>query len=378
MPCRRARRRGRRPGDGCRRPSRPPEGVTKESSPAAGSMARRLSRGSTPARRATFSTVRSMANAASGEPKPRYAPDGVLLVTTQATDTSVTGMSYGPVRQPPDTSVVEVPGMNTSPEPTLVAMLPRTARMRPVAVVGRLHVHPLLPGVDRGHQVLGAVLDPAHRTPRAHRQPRHDDVLRVLVQLAPEPSTDVRDDDPDAGLAQPEHHGQGGAEDVRALSRCPHRQPAVLVVGDDAAGLHRARRLSLHAERRAHDVVLGEDPVDLGLGHREVHQLVVRPVVVEPRGVVGQRRFDGDHDRQLVVVHDARVRRRPRRRSDPQPARPRSACRRSGPGRAREGRSRRPSSTARGAGSAPRRPGPPRSRRRAPRDRHGRRRGRSR
>ena len=94
-------------------------------------MARRLSRGSTPARRATFSTVRSIANAASGEPKPRYAPDGVLLVTTQATDTSVTGMSYGPVRHPPDTRVVEVPGMKISPEPTLVAMVPRTARMRP-------------------------------------------------------------------------------------------------------------------------------------------------------------------------------------------------------------------------------------------------------
>ncbi len=180
------------------------------------------------------------------------------------------------------------------------------------------------------------------------------------------------------GLAQPEHHRQGGAQDVRALRRRPHRQPAVLVVGDDAAGLHRARRLSLHAERRAHDVVLGEDPVDLGLGHREVHQLVVGPVVVEPRGVVGQRRFDRHEDGQLVVVHDARVRPRPRRRSDPRPPRPRSACRRSGPGRAPEGRSRRPSSTGRGAGSASRRPGPPRSRRRAPPDRRGRRRGRSR
>ena len=57
---------------------------------------RRTSAGSTPAASANRSIARSIAAAASGRPAPRYAPTGVVLVTTEVDHDSARGMRYGP------------------------------------------------------------------------------------------------------------------------------------------------------------------------------------------------------------------------------------------------------------------------------------------
>ena len=41
--------------------------------------------------------MRSIANAASGRPAPRYAPTGAVFVVTELVDTATFGMSYTPV-----------------------------------------------------------------------------------------------------------------------------------------------------------------------------------------------------------------------------------------------------------------------------------------
>ncbi len=65
-----------------------------------------------------MSTRVSRAKYASGWPKPRYAPEGVLFVTTCVIEHSATGMRYAPVIWPAVTNVGLIPGMKISPEPT--------------------------------------------------------------------------------------------------------------------------------------------------------------------------------------------------------------------------------------------------------------------
>src|SRR5215813_15435249 len=58
---------------------------------------RRTSAGSRSSSCAIRSMVRSMQNADSGPPAPRYAPVGGLLVSTPSTSTRAAGVLYGPM-----------------------------------------------------------------------------------------------------------------------------------------------------------------------------------------------------------------------------------------------------------------------------------------
>ena len=57
---------------------------------------RRTSAGRRPISAANRSMARSMAAVASGRPAPRYAPTGVVLVTTESATASARPIAYGP------------------------------------------------------------------------------------------------------------------------------------------------------------------------------------------------------------------------------------------------------------------------------------------
>jgi hypothetical protein len=171
-----------------------------------------------------------------------------------------------------------------------------------VGVVGRLDVHALLTRMHGADHVLGAILDPPHRALEMHRQPRHHDLFRVLVQLRPEPTADVRRDHPDLRLGQAEHERQGRPQHVRHLRRGPHREAIAAILGDDAAGLHRIAGLALASDRQLDRRILVERGCD-GLARvREVEQAIVVPVLVELGRPVCQRVLDRRDRRQGLVV----------------------------------------------------------------------------
>jgi hypothetical protein len=70
-----------------------PDSVVMGKRSGAMKLRRRTSAGSIPISAAKASTARSMAAAASGRPAPRYAPVGVVLVTTESELNPAVGMS---------------------------------------------------------------------------------------------------------------------------------------------------------------------------------------------------------------------------------------------------------------------------------------------
>ena len=157
--------------------------------------------------------------------------------------------------------------------------------------------------------MLGPVLGPGptHRATQLHGEPGHDHVLRVLVDLGAEPATEVRCDHPDLRLGQSEDRGDRRPRDVRHLGGRPYGQLAVAEFSDDASGLYRVRCLTVAREGLRDGGERRHPMVDVRIARREIEDLVVRPVLVEPRRVVCQRFCDGgDHGKVLVVDEHAR------------------------------------------------------------------------
>ncbi len=176
-----------------------------------------------------------------------------------------------------------------------------------------------------GLEVLHPVLDPLHRLAGEHRGGDRDHVAGVHRHLAAEAAADVRRDDPDLVLGEPDvpgHEREHGADRVRRLRRHPHRELVVdlVEVRDAAARLDRR-----HVDARDVDVLLDGD-VGLGegaVGGGPIAPFPVPDVVVLLVLLVGaehgraglERLLRIDDDGQRLVLHLDRGRRRRRRRS---------------------------------------------------------------
>ena len=164
-----------------------------------------------------------------------------------------------------------------------------------------------------GLQVLHPVLDPLDGLPHHDRRGNREHVPRVDRHLAAEPAADVRGDDLDLLLRQPDvpgHQRQDGADGVRGLGGHVDLELAhdPIEIGDAAAGLD-----GRDVDARNVDVLLDDD---VGAGERALRRgpvphLPVEDVVVLLVLLVGaQHRRVGlerleriDDDRQRLVVH---------------------------------------------------------------------------
>ena len=127
-----------------------------------------------------------------------------------------------------------------------------------------VHHQPLVIGAD---EVLAAVLDPLDWAAQHACRERDEQFLGVDQEdLDAEAAAHVRRDHGDCSLRQPElvrDHGAGGD---RCLRRIPDRKllEALVVAGDDAAGLHRLSCAALGPEFLAqHEVGGGEGGLDV-------------------------------------------------------------------------------------------------------------------
>ena len=171
-----------------------------------------------------------------------------------------------------------------------------------VVVVAHLDVVELLAPVGGGDEVLPAVLDPLDRALDAPRDAAQEDLLRVDLQLDPEAAAEVGGDHADAVLGQAERGLQVGLDPVGNLGGAVEREAAALLVGgDDAAGLHRHAGVALGREALAQHVR------GAGEGAGGVAVAVVQGVgevglEVEDRGVGLQRALGVHHRGQRRVV----------------------------------------------------------------------------
>jgi hypothetical protein len=188
---------------------------------------------------------------------------------------------------------------------------------RPVALDSGAHPDPHSVLGDRDELLLAGEVE-AHRLAGDERQ-GGGDRLDLRIALRAVAAAERGNDDPDAGLRQPEDLRELRADDERDLGADPHRHPPVAHVGDAGVGLERD---VLH--RRA-----GEDVLEHFVGLREplVGVALAQPVVVahvraalgvddqvgkrlpdprrplvDERRALGQRVVEAEHRRQLVVL----------------------------------------------------------------------------
>ena len=114
----------------------------------------------------------------------------------------------------------------------------------------RLDGDRLFAGMQRGHQVLEAVLAPMHRPAEPSGQRRRHQLLAQQCYLLPEAAADIGRDDGDLRLAQLKAAGQRRAQRVWCLVADMHRQVlgAGIEAADEAAGLDRQMRLAVLGE----------------------------------------------------------------------------------------------------------------------------------
>ena len=154
-------------------------------------------------------------------------------------------------------------------------------------------------------QVLGAILDPLHRSAELARRVPDEDLLAHRVRLLPERTADVATEHRDRAFVECEQRGQRAAQRIRVLERRVHRQVFVRPLGQHGATLHRKVRLAALPDRSAHhSCCAGEVQVGVAV----LERLVVDHVgleVVEQRDDRVVERIVEQHDRveRLEVDH---------------------------------------------------------------------------
>ena len=170
-----------------------------------------------------------------------------------------------------------------------------------VGVERRPHLVALLVAVERGGQVLAAVLDPGDRPAQPHRGRGDHHFLPADHALEPEPAADVGRDHPDPALGDPERLGDAGPDLVRDLGRHVRDQLVVAVVPFGHAGpaLQRQRGHPGAGERAADDDRRGGEDARQrrALEHGQVHHAVAGQLLVDLPGAVRRGRLDAGDGR---------------------------------------------------------------------------------
>ena len=109
---------------------------------------------------------------------------------------------------------------------------------------GDLDLPVLVALLDRGEEMLAAVLDPGDRAFQELRGGCDRHVLRIDAELRAEAAADVRRRDAQAIVVEVEQTHERIEEVVRLLGRGPHRERTIgfAVLGEDAAAFDRMRR----------------------------------------------------------------------------------------------------------------------------------------
>ncbi len=131
------------------------------------------------------------------------------------------------------------------------------AEDRAVAAAGDLDLAIRLARMVHRRQMLAPVLDPADRAADMPRGERDQIVLGIELAAGAKAAANIVLDQVDLGRRQAQHRRQGIAVEERHLCGAQHRHPALYRIpfGKHAARLHRQRRMALHREPLAPDVV---------------------------------------------------------------------------------------------------------------------------
>ncbi len=151
----------------------------------------------------------------------------------------------------------------------------------------------VLAAIGVGGQVLAPVLQPADRVAAAQCEPREGHVLGEQDRLVAEAAADIRRDDADAPLLDPEAFGKAVAHDMRHLAGGVDHElvEAVIEIHHGAAALDRRHALTTrrdgarHLDRRVEGAL--DAHIDQGL-----QEDVVAPVLVDEGG---SRLAGGEH-----------------------------------------------------------------------------------
>ena len=139
----------------------------------------------------------------------------------------------------------------------------------------------MLAGVGAGHEILAAIRDPAHGPVEQAREIRKEDFFGIERGLDAKATANIRRNDPQAMLGEPEGFGDAGADEVRHLGGCPqcHRAGSGVELGKAAAGFHGNPRVTLVAkDTPQHHVGIGKGTVDIAEGAGPAQEEVVPPL----------------------------------------------------------------------------------------------------
>ena len=159
------------------------------------------------------------------------------------------------------------------------------------------HEVAVIAAVERGREVLAAVLDPRHCAAQMARRPDRHDVFRHERHLLAERAAHVRRHHAQIRLRHAEHVGEPGAQHVRHLHRGGERHPAGgrIEGGVRAARLQRQRALAARADLDLDDLGgTGERRGRAGVDPA-FDQDVAGGLRMHERRARGERRVDIDH-----------------------------------------------------------------------------------
>ena len=162
----------------------------------------------------------------------------------------------------------------------------------------------MIAGVDRRHQMLAAILDPAHRMIELERQRGDHHLLRREPRLDAEAAADIGRDDADAPLLDAECLGKAEAERVRHLGRAVDHElvEPMVAIGQNRAALERHAGLAVHAiVAPHHDRGLARGRVDVAALHHPLDVEIVAPMLVQQAGRAVHRGGGIDDRRQHLV-----------------------------------------------------------------------------
>ena len=174
-----------------------------------------------------------------------------------------------------------------------------------VSIDRDLDVPDLVALLNRGKEVLHAVLDPLHRPAEQPRRGGDGDFFRIDEELGAEAAADVGGADADAVIGHAEERRERHPQIVRHLRRRPNRQAvfAGLVARDRAAAFDRMRGAAVLQQAFAEDMCGADEGVrHVAVGHLELRQHIGLRFASHFRRARCERSFQVGDERQRLVV----------------------------------------------------------------------------